>query len=343
MKTLTVIVVGLLFLGLFVMVAPAEAQNASITLTPTSGIAAVTIRGTGFSVWSGITIYWDGSVVPAVISETDDQTAFTAIISVPTQTVPGLHTVMARDGYGEQATAYFNVVDVTGPTGPAGVNGQHCWDLDGDGIGDPGEDTNGDGRVNVDDCRGTSGVNCWDLDGDGIKDPSEDTNGDGVVDVLDCQGPPGEGISVPGAPGAPGINCWDLNQNGVRDAEEDINGDGTVDVRDCRGEPGPEGPEGPAGRGIIWRGVWSEELNYAAGDAVEYQGSAYIALASSVNAPPAESSQYWGLLAARGDTGPAGEKGETGKAAATGTAAFVLALAALILIVAGKVRKWIIP
>jgi len=33
---------------------------------------------------------------------------------------------------------------------------------------------------------GTAGVNCWDLNGNGIGDPEEDLNGDGVVDVFDC-------------------------------------------------------------------------------------------------------------------------------------------------------------
>lgn len=340
-----VIVIGWLVLGMLLVAAPAAAQNASITLTPTSGIAAVSIYGTGFSVWSGITIYWDGSPVPAVLLDSRDQTAFTAIISVPTQTSPGLHQVMARDGYGEQATAFFNVVDVmgpTGPTGPAGISGQSCWDLDGDGIGDPAEDTNGDGQVNVYDCRGTAGVNCWDLDGDGVKDAAEDTNSDGSVDVLDCQGPPGEGVSVPGAPGAPGINCWDVNQNGLKDPAEDTNGDGSVDVLDCRGDPGPAGPEGPPGSGITWRGPWSADLRYAAGDAVEYAGSAYVALAASANAP-SDSSAEWQLLAAKGAPGERGEKGDTGAAGSTGTAGFVLALVALILIAAGKVKKWILP
>ena len=73
---------------------------------------------------------------------------------------------------------------------------QHCWDLDYDGEADPEEDTNGDGWVDVYDCRGgdagdgggRDGQACWDLDGDGVADPEEDTNGDGVVDVQDCRG-----------------------------------------------------------------------------------------------------------------------------------------------------------
>lgn len=41
-------------------------------------------------------------------------------------------------------------------------------------------------------ARGPTGQACWDLDGDGVADPPfEDTNGDGKVDVLDCKGEPG--------------------------------------------------------------------------------------------------------------------------------------------------------
>lgn len=40
---------------------------------------------------------------------------------------------------------------------------------------------------------GQDGINCWDLDGDGTKSlPDEDANGDGTVDVLDCKGPKGD-------------------------------------------------------------------------------------------------------------------------------------------------------
>ena len=38
---------------------------------------------------------------------------------------------------------------------------------------------------------GTDGLDCWDLNGNGEPDRGEDTNGDGVFDALDCQGAPG--------------------------------------------------------------------------------------------------------------------------------------------------------
>jgi len=43
-------------------------------------------------------------------------------------------------------------------------------------------------------------LSCWDLNGNGIGDPQEDVNGDGLWDAMDCQGPPGP----QGEPGPPG-------------------------------------------------------------------------------------------------------------------------------------------
>ena len=96
--------------------------------------------------------------------------------------------------------------EVGGPNGSnsGGYDGpQHCWDLDYDGEADANEDTNGDGTVDVYDCRGedgggsgsngSDGQDCWDLDGDGVGDPEEDTNGDGVIDVYDCRDEGGDG------------------------------------------------------------------------------------------------------------------------------------------------------
>ncbi|MBI5077341.1 collagen-like protein [Candidatus Falkowbacteria bacterium] len=39
---------------------------------------------------------------------------------------------------------------------------------------------------------GPAGVSCWDLNADGVQDTAEDANGDGAVDVLDCRGPKGD-------------------------------------------------------------------------------------------------------------------------------------------------------
>jgi len=98
---------------------------ARITLSPTSGFSAITITGTGF--YGLITIYWDDDSIPTVPSplypSDTQQGGFTAIISVPTQTEPGVHTVTALDSEGASDDANFTVVDMTGPAGAPGAPG----------------------------------------------------------------------------------------------------------------------------------------------------------------------------------------------------------------------------
>jgi hypothetical protein len=106
-----------------------QARSPEITLTPSSGFAATTIVGEGFS--SGeIHIYWDQEHIPTVPSPLfttygyeQEYGYFTAIISVPTQTTPGSHEVTAMDQEGNWASAIFEVIDMTGPQGPTGATG----------------------------------------------------------------------------------------------------------------------------------------------------------------------------------------------------------------------------
>jgi hypothetical protein len=97
----------------------------TIVLTPSSGFASTTITGSGFSDNSKITITWDGTTIPSIPSAvtTDTTGNFTALISVPTQTEPGTHTINATDEDGNWATATFTVTDMTGPKGDTGEQG----------------------------------------------------------------------------------------------------------------------------------------------------------------------------------------------------------------------------
>ncbi len=70
---------------------------------------------------------------------------------------------------------------------------------------------------------------------------------------------------------------------------------------------GNEGPQGPPG--LVWRAAWNTNASYAADDAINYNGRAFIALQASTGITPpatAVSTAYWGLLADRGEQGPAG-------------------------------------
>ncbi len=44
------------------------------------------------------------------------------------------------------------------------------------------------GAAGSDGNDGADGLACWDLNGNGVGDPEEDINGDGLFDTLDCQG-----------------------------------------------------------------------------------------------------------------------------------------------------------
>jgi hypothetical protein len=124
---LPLLIILTLVLGFPFMVLAAPA----VFLSPSTGFAAVTVSGTGFPLGT-ITIYWDGAVVPTVpaVVSVFDSTAgtFTAIITVPTQTTPGTHTVTASyipagSNIRASASANFMVIDMRGPQGSPGNDG----------------------------------------------------------------------------------------------------------------------------------------------------------------------------------------------------------------------------
>ena len=75
---------------------------------------------------------------------------------------------------------------------------------------------------------------------------------------------------------------------------------------------------------MTWRGTWSALTQYFVDDAVEYQGSAYIAVLSNIGQSPPGSN--WDLVAqqgaagAQGPQGAAGPQGPAGPAGAQGPA-----------------------
>jgi len=163
-------------------------------------------------------------------------------------------------------------VDVAGviPTFPQ-TRPRYIIVADFDRLGEPGEDSNGNGildpgeDVGIPGVPGTAGngaldfvdlptevfedLNCngvldpgEDLNGNGRLDASEDLNGNGVLDTED--------IGIPGIPGTAGngvLDTEDLNGNGILDPGEDRNGNLMLDTEDR----GIAGIPGTAGNGRL--------------------------------------------------------------------------------------------
>jgi hypothetical protein len=122
---------------------------------------------------------------------------------------------------------------------------------------------------------------------------------------------------------APGVSpVWQLlAQKG------DTGAAGSQGIQGIQGPVGPVGPAGSTGAqgapGLRWKGVWDGGTGYVTGDAVSYQGSAYIST-GDVNAGVVPgSSSLWTLLASQGAVGPAGANGTNGTNGAAGAAATV--------------------
>ncbi len=106
-------------------VAVSQAANPTITLTPSSGTAALTVSGSGFLTRASpnVIISWDGIPIPTVPSPLlAPNGSFTTIITVPSQDAPGAHTVTASTDQG-QVSATFTVDNRTGASGLRGTTG----------------------------------------------------------------------------------------------------------------------------------------------------------------------------------------------------------------------------
>ncbi len=227
-------------------------------------------------------------------------------------------------------TSLCNSGGGTGPTGPAGppgangssgTNGISCWDLNSNGVNDPGEDINSDGNWDGLDCQGavgaagpagangTNGISCWDLNGNGVQDPAEDINTDGNWNAADCAGATGA-TGAAGAPGAPGV-AGPTGASGIN---------GTNGVT---GPTGPIGPTGPTGFGVGPTGpTGANGTNGAAGPAgpAGPAGAAGPTGAAGAAGPigPAGPAGPAGPTGAAGAAGPVGAAGPAGAAGATG-------------------------
>lgn len=136
--------------------------------------------------------------------------------------------------------------------------------------------------------------------------------------LAGCSGPKGPaGAAGPSGPSGPSGATGAAGQQGARGDVGPQGQQGVAGPQGLQGAAGPQGVQGPPGtqgptglKGLTWRGAWSPLVTYGADDAVEFGGSAWIALAASTGAQPP--GPDWQLLAARGEAGAVGAIGPSG-------------------------------
>lgn len=86
----------------------------------------------------------------------------------------------------------------------------------------------------------------------------------------------------------------------------------------AQGLPGAPGAQGPAG--LNWKGVWNNTTIFGINDAVQFNGSSYVALKPGLGLQPDMNPTAWNLLAQQGAPGAAGAAGLQGPAGPAGQA-----------------------
>ena len=137
-------------------------------------------------------------------------------------------------------------------------------------------------------------------------------NGSGARGEAGPQGPQGiQGVAGLQGPSGPAGEAGQQGTQGMQGVQGPSGPQGPI------GSSGPAGAQGSEGPSLSFVGAWQSDAVYVARDAVEYQGSSYVASASSTVGVPPPGPQ-WTLLAAagvqgpQGDTGPQGERGLQG-------------------------------
>lgn len=88
---------------------------------------------------------------------------------------------------------------------------------------------------------------------------------------------------------------------------------GPIGLTGAMGPAGPAGPSGAAGAGLTYRNAYVAGTQYAANDAVTFNGSTYISLQDgNVGNSPDTHPTFWSVLAAAGAIGQTGAQGIQG-------------------------------
>ncbi len=138
----------------------------------------------------------------------------------------------------------------------------------------------------------------------GPQGPQGETGPQGPQGTPGERGAPGP-VGPQGDTGAQGPigPQGERGPQGVAGPQGPVGPQGEQGPAGSNGAQGPTGPQGP--KGLNWKGVWNSAASYAVDDAVNHEGSAWIAKQPSTNIAPTEGG-IWSLLARKGDDGPTG-------------------------------------
>lgn len=183
--------------------------------------------------------------------------------------------------------------------GPQGLPGINCWDTDGDGVNDAGEDRNGDLLWNALDCKGDSGVI-------GATGPTGSQGIQGVQGIQGLSGPTGAtGVTGPtGVTGSTGLQ-------GIAGPTGTAGATGNTGLQGATGPSGPTGATGATGS----QGIAGPTGTAGASGPTGAQGATGATGATGTQGIAGPT----GTAGASGPTGAQGATGPTGTFAVVGT------------------------
>lgn len=154
------------------------------------------------------------------------------------------------------ATGATGVTGLTGAAGPTGETGKHCWDVNGNDLNDPTEDTNLDGFWDVRDCSGVTGA----------------VGPTGAVGATGAAGPTG----AAGADGATGPT----GPTGAAGAVGATGATGSTGAQGPSGDTGATGATGVTGATGI---TGTNTITGTTGQTMYHTGSAWLATSNLYN------------------------------------------------------------
>lgn len=283
------------------VLAQAGATGAS-TIGATGATGVGSVGGTGATGATGAGLTWESTYDPATTYNIDDLVSYQGSSYIAIGTTTGNLPTNAT---------YWDLVAQKGDIGNTGASGTAG------GVGGTGATGSGStGATGASGGVGASGASfVWESVYVGSTAYDVDQvvfyQGSSYICILATTG------NVP-----TNATYWDLmSQMGGTGASGTAGTNGNTGSSGAVGGSGATGSTGPAGAtgvSINWTGPYDNTVTYNLNDAVSYNGSAYIAIGTTLAHLPTDPT-YWDLMASMGNTGATGAVGNTGAVGASGT------------------------